>query len=38
MAAASRNRVLQDELRGLLVKTAPYRRAITFQLGRMPQS
>lgn len=38
IAAASHNRVLQDELRRLSVKTAPYRRAITFQPGRMPQS
>lgn len=38
VAAASRNRVLHDELRRLSLKTAPYRRAITFQPGRMPSS
>ena len=38
VAAASHNRVLQDELRRLSLKTAPYRRAITFQPGRMPAS
>ena len=38
IAAASHNRVLQDELRRLSLKTAPYRRAITFQPGRMPAS
>lgn len=38
VAAASHNRVLRDELRRLSLKTAPYRRAITFQPGRMPSS
>jgi DNA-binding GntR family transcriptional regulator len=38
LAAASHNRVLQDELRRLSLKTAPYRRAITFQPGRMKSS
>lgn len=38
IAAASHNRVLQEELRRLSLKTAPYRRAITFQPGRMPAS
>ena len=38
IAAASHNRILQDELRRLSLKTAPYRRAITFQPGRMPAS
>ncbi len=38
IAAASHNPILQDELRRLSLKTAPYRRAITFQPGRMPAS
>jgi DNA-binding GntR family transcriptional regulator len=38
IAGASHNRVLQDELRRLSLKTAPYRRAITFQPGRMLSS
>ncbi len=38
IAAASHNRVLQEELRRLFLKTAPYRRAITFQPGRMISS
>ena len=38
IAAASQNRILQDELRRLSLKTAPYRRAITFQPGRMAAS
>ena len=38
IAAASHNAVLQDELRRLSLKTAPYRRAITFQPGRMASS
>jgi DNA-binding GntR family transcriptional regulator len=38
IAAASHNRVLQDELRRLSLKTAPYRRTITFQPGRMAAS
>jgi DNA-binding GntR family transcriptional regulator len=38
IAAASHNRVLQDELRRLSLKTAPYRRTITFQPGRMASS
>jgi DNA-binding GntR family transcriptional regulator len=38
IAEASHNRVLQDELRRLSLKTAPYRRAITFQSGRMEAS
>ena len=38
IADASHNRVLQDELRRLSLRTAPYRRAITFQPGRMTAS
>jgi len=38
IAEASQNRVLQDELRRLSLRTAPYRRAITFQPGRMTAS
>ncbi len=38
IAAASGNDILQDALRRLSLKTAPYRRAITFQPGRMPAS
>jgi DNA-binding GntR family transcriptional regulator len=38
IAGASHNRVLQDELRRLSLKTAPYRRTITFQPGRMASS
>jgi DNA-binding GntR family transcriptional regulator len=38
IVAASHNRVLQDEIRRLSLKTAPYRRAITFQPGRMTGS
>ena len=38
IVAASHNRVLQDEIRRLSLKTAPYRRAITFQPGRMARS
>ena len=38
IAAASANDMLIDTLRGLSLKTAPYRRAITFQPGRMPAS
>ena len=38
IANASHNRVLQDELRRLSLKTAPYRRTITFQPGRMASS
>jgi DNA-binding GntR family transcriptional regulator len=38
IAEASHNRVLQDELRRLSLKTAPYRRTITFQPGRMAAS
>lgn len=38
IAEASHNRVLQDELRRLSLRTAPYRRAITFQPGRMAAS
>lgn len=38
IVAASHNRVLQDEIRRLSLKTAPYRRAITFQPGRMTNS
>ena len=38
IVAASHNRVLQDEIRRLALKTAPYRRAITFQPGRMTGS
>jgi DNA-binding GntR family transcriptional regulator len=38
VVAASHNRVLQDEIRRLSLRTAPYRRAITFQPGRMTGS
>ncbi|MFT0893049.1 GntR family transcriptional regulator [Pseudochelatococcus sp. G4_1912] len=38
IAAASHNRVLQDQLRRLTVKTSPYRRIITFQADRMSKS
>jgi DNA-binding GntR family transcriptional regulator len=38
IAVASHNRVLQDELRRLSLKTAPYRRTITFQPGSMVSS
>jgi DNA-binding GntR family transcriptional regulator len=38
IAAASQNRILQEEIRRLSLKTAPYRRAITFQPGRMHDS
>ncbi len=38
IAAASHNLVLQDELRRLALRTAPYRRAITVQPGRMAAS
>jgi DNA-binding GntR family transcriptional regulator len=38
IVAASHNRVLQDEIRRLSLRTAPYRRAITFQPGRMTGS
>lgn len=38
IAAASANDMLLDTLRRLSLKTAPYRRAITFQPGRMPAS
>jgi len=38
IAAASANDMLVDTLRRLSLKTAPYRRAITFQPGRMPTS
>jgi DNA-binding GntR family transcriptional regulator len=38
IALASHNLLLQEELRRLSVKTAPYRRAITFQPGRMKDS
>ena len=38
IAEACQNRVLQDELRRLSLKTAPYRRAITVQAGRMESS
>ena len=38
IAAASGNDMLQDELRRLSLKTAPYRRAITYQPGRMTAS
>ena len=38
IAEASHNRVLQDELRRLSLKTAPYRRTITYQSGRMESS
>ena len=38
IADASHNAVLQDELRRLSLRTAPYRRAITFQPGRMAAS
>jgi len=38
VASASHKKVLQDELRRLSLKTAPYRRAITFQPARMTAS
>lgn len=38
IAAASQNRVLQDELRRITLITSPYRRAITDQPGRMRAS
>jgi DNA-binding GntR family transcriptional regulator len=38
IAAASQNRVLQDELRRLKMQTSPYRRLITYQAGRMDLS
>ena len=38
IVAASRNDMLQDALHRLSLRTAPYRRAITFQPGRMPAS
>ncbi len=38
IAAASANDMLVDTLRRLSLKTAPYRRAITFQPGRMAAS
>lgn len=38
IAAASHNRVLQEQLRRLTVKTSPYRRIITFQADRMAKS
>jgi len=38
IAAASHNRVLQEELRRLTLKISPYRRTITFQPGRMTGS
>ena len=38
IAAASRNDMLQDALHRLSLRTAPYRRAITFQPDRMPAS
>lgn len=38
IAAASHNVTLQEEIRRLSVRTAPYRRAITSQPGRMSQS
>lgn len=38
IAAASHNRVLQEQLRRLTVKTSPYRRIITFHADRMAKS
>lgn len=38
ISAASHNRVLQDHLRRLTVKTSPYRRIITYQSDRMKAS
>lgn len=38
VAAGSQNHVLQDELRRLTLKIAPYRRTITAQAGRMTVS
>ncbi len=38
IAAASHNRILQDELRRLTLKISPYRRTITYQPGRMHSS
>ncbi|QCI67359.1 GntR family transcriptional regulator [Phreatobacter stygius] len=38
IAAASHNRILQEELRRLTLKISPYRRTITYQPGRMQSS
>jgi DNA-binding GntR family transcriptional regulator len=38
ISAASHNRVLQEELHRLILKISPYRRATTFQPGRMAGS
>lgn len=38
IAAASHNRILQEELRRLTLKISPYRRTITYQPGRMHSS
>jgi DNA-binding GntR family transcriptional regulator len=38
VAAASHNRILQEELRRLTLKISPYRRTITYQPGRMVSS
>ncbi|WP_188052344.1 GntR family transcriptional regulator [Aureimonas fodinaquatilis] len=38
ISVASHNRVLQEQLRRLTVKTSPYRRIITFQADRMNKS
>ncbi len=38
ISAASHNRVLQEHLRRITVKTSPYRRIITFQSDRMQAS
>lgn len=38
IAAASHNRILQEELRRLTLKISPYRRTITYRPGRMQSS
>lgn len=38
VAVASQNNILQDEIRRLTLKVAPYRRTITAQIGRMQVS
>lgn len=38
ISAASQNRVLQEQLHSVTLKTSPYRRYITYQPGRMAES
>lgn len=38
ISEASQNRVLQEQLRSVTLKTSPYRRYITYQPGRMAES